>query len=140
MKFKIISFVCLFLSLVLTQIPVFAQDDYDKTLNQAKSSYTNYSDCIRLYKLPEEKLFTLALSAISSHRYEILEMQSRNGYIIFQTCGKEFLASIMKRDKNYSYLKIAPADNNYYFSSEIPKKIFNYVDLNFNEELKELKF
>ena len=46
----------------------------------------------------------------------------------------------MQKDKNYTYLKIAPADNNYYFSSLIPKKIFNFVDLNFNEEIKELTF
>lgn len=121
-------------------MPVKAQDSVDKAYEQAAASYTNYRDCIRLYKLPPEKLFYLAVSSINFNKYETLEMQSRNGYIIFEAEGKEFLINIMKKDKYYTFLKIAPCDNNYYFSSMIPQKVFRYIDLNFNSEVKELKF
>ena len=105
-----------------------------------QATYTDYHNCIRLYKLPFGKLYFLALSAINANNYEILEQQSRNGYIIFQAENKEFLLSVMTKNKNYSFLRLTPADNNYFFNSKIPFKIFNYIDLNFNTEIKELKF
>lgn len=107
---------------------------------QVSSAYTNYRDCIRLYKLPFEKLYYLALSSVNENKYEIIEMQSRNGYILFKADGREFLLTVMKKDKNFTFLKLTPADNNYYFSSFIPQKVFRQVDVNFNTEIKELKF
>jgi hypothetical protein len=135
MRFLLVLFL-LFVSTGFVQ----AVEQIDSAYKQTTASYTNYRDCIRLYKLPFEKLFSLSLASINENKYEIMEIQSRNGYIIFEVDGKEFLLTVMQKDKNYTYLKIAPADNNYYFSSLIPKKIFNLVDLNFNEEIKELTF
>ena len=134
----LISFI--FLTFIL---PVFAQDKNDTmevTYAQTAASYTNYRDCIRLYKLPYGKLYALALSSINSNKYEILEMQFRNGYVIFEAEGREFLLSVMKKDKSFTFLKLTPCDNNYYFSPAIPQKIFRYIDLNFNADLKELKY
>lgn len=119
---------------------VYAQDELEATYAQSVASYTNYKDCIRLYKLPYDKLFYLALSSVNANKYEIAEMQSRNGYIIFEAEGREFLLNIMKKDKNFTFLKLAPCDNNYYFSPLIPQKIFKYIDLQFNAEVKDLKF
>lgn len=107
---------------------------------QTTANYTNYKECIRLYKLPVQKLYFFALSSINSNKFEVKEMQSRNGYVIFEADGREFLLTAMKRDKSYSYLRLTPCDNNYYFSPTIPQKIFRYVDVNFNEDIKELKF
>ena len=109
-------------------------------VKQTGSAYTNYRDCIRLYKLPFEKLFYLALSSVNENKFEIVEMQSRNGYILFEAEGREFLLTVMKKDKNFTFLRLTPADNNYYFSPFIPQKIFRQVDVNFNTEVKELKF
>ncbi len=107
---------CALLCVSISAVPAFSQDTIDKTYKQNAASYTNYKDCIRLYKLPYEKLYYLALSSANFNKYEIKEMQSRNGYII------------------------TPCDNNYYFNPQIPRKIYNYVDLHFNSEVKELKF
>ena len=134
----LISLLCLFCAIM--QEPSFAKDELDSSYAQSTSSYTNYRDCIKLYKLPFSKLFFLALSSAEANKYEILEMQSRNGYIIFKADNREFLLSVMKKDKNYTFLKLTPCDNNYYFSSLIPQKIFNYINSHFNEEVKELKF
>lgn len=114
-------------------------DAIETAYAQTTASYTSYKDCIRLYKLPYDKLYFLALSGINSNKYKILEMQSRNGYIIFEAEGREFLLNIMKKDKSFTFLKLTPCDNNYYFSPFIPQKIFRYVDLNFNTDIKELK-
>ena len=131
---------CALLCVSISAVPAFSQDTIDKTYNQIAASYTNYKDCIRLYKLPYEKLYYLALSSANFNKYEIKEMQSRNGYIIFEAEGREFLLDILKKDKNYTFLKLTPCDNNYYFNPQIPRKIYNYVDLHFNSEVKELKF
>lgn len=114
-------------------------DALETSYAQTTASYTSYKDCIRLYKLPYDKLYFLALSSINSNKYKIMEMQSRNGYIIFEAEGREFLLNIMKKDKSFTFLKLTPCDNNYYFSPFIPQKIFRYVDINFNTEIKELK-
>lgn len=131
--FVLISFVSL-------SAQVRAESTLDKTHKQTQASYTSYHDCIRLYKLPFGKLYFLALSAANSLGYEIKEMQSRNGYIIIEEDGREFLLSVNAKNKTYTYLKLAPCDNNYYFNPQIPKRIFNYVDLNFNMDIKDLKF
>ena len=81
----------------------------------------------------------MALSAVGANNYEIVEMQSRNGYVIFKADNREFLLSVLKKDKNYTFLKLSPCDNNYYFSPQIPFKIFNYIALHFNNEVKEIK-
>ena len=131
---------CALLCVSISAVRAFSQDTIDKTYKQNAASYTNYKDCIRLYKLPYEKLYYLALSSANFNKYEIKEMQSRNGYIIFEAEGREFLLDILKKDKNYTFLKLTPCDNNYYFNPQIPRKIYNYVDLHFNSEVKELKF
>ena len=133
-----IAFLCITVFWV-TGLSSFAQDTIDKTYKQNSSSYTNYKDCIRLYKLPFSKLYFLALSSINFNKYETKEIQSRNGYIIFEAENREFLISVFKKDKNFTFLKITPCDNNYYFNPSIPRKIYNYIDLHFNNEVKELK-
>lgn len=117
-------------------------DDVDVTMPQEKPNtliYTNYRDCIKLYKLPFDKLYFIALSSINANKYEILEMQSRNGYIMFKADNKEFLLTVLQKDKDYSFIKLTPCDNNYYFSSNIPQNIFNQIALQFNTEIKEIK-
>jgi len=76
---------------------------------------------------------------VEANKYEIVEMQSRGGYIIFKAENKEFLITVLQKDKSYSFMKISPCDNNYYFSPNIPEKIFNQIALLFNTELKEIK-
>lgn len=137
MRKFILFLICI---LGISSLGVFAaQDSIDASYAKTAASYTNYKDCIRLYKLPYEKLFYLTLSSVNFNKYEILEMQSRNGYIIFEEDGREFLLNVMRKDKNYTFLRLTPADNNYYFSPTIPQKIFRYIDLNFNADIKELK-
>lgn len=130
-----------FISLMLiSNTQALADSTIDNTYKQNQAAYTNYKDCIRLYKLPYGKLFFIALSAVNANNYEILEMQSRNGYIIFKAEGREFLLDILSKNKSYTYLKLTPCDNNYFFNPQIPFKIFHYTDLQFNADIKELKF
>lgn len=103
------------------------------------ATYATYQSCIRQYQLPSEKLYYLSLAAVNSSKFEILEMQSRSGYILFEANEKEFLLSIMKKDNKTSFVKITPADNNYSFSVTLPQRIFSYIDMNFNAQVLEVK-
>ncbi len=116
------------------------EDELEAAYAQTAAQYTNYRDCIKLYKLPFEKLFYLALSSVEGSKFELLEIQSRNGYIVFKAENKEFLISVYKKDKSSTFIKITPCDNSYYFSPQIPQKIFNYIVAHYNNEVKELKF
>ncbi len=118
----------------------FAEDEIETSYAQSASKYTNYRDCIKLYKLPFDKTFYLALSSVAGSKYELVEIQSRNGYIKFRTDGRDFLISVYKKDKNSTYVKISPCNNSYYFSQTIVQKIFNYIASHYNNEVKELKF
>lgn len=134
MKKNLLFFSILITSLISCMPAACAQTNPAQT-----QAYASYQSCVRQYQLPFEKLFYLALSAINSNKFEILEMQSRNGYILFESNNKEFLLSIMKKDNKTSFIKLTPADNDYYFSSSIPQRIFSTIDLTLNNPVQEIK-
>ena len=65
MRFLLVLFL-LFVSTGFVQ----AVEQIDSAYKQTAASYTNYRDCIRLYKLPFEKLFSLSLASINENKYE----------------------------------------------------------------------
>ncbi len=102
--------------------------------------YATYQNCLRQYSMPFDKLYYLALASVNTNKFDILEMQSRNGYILFETGGKEFLLSVMDRkDKKSSFIKLTPADNSYMFPITVPQKIFGYIDANLSTAIQETK-
>ena len=96
------------------------EDELEAAYAQTAAQYTNYRDCIKLYKLPFEKLFYLALSSIEGSKFELLEIQSRNGYIVFKAEDKEFLISVYKKDKSELHLK-------YFKPEEVPEFDISYT-------------
>lgn len=98
-----------------------------------------FDDCTKEYNMNQEKLYYLTIAAINENRFEIEELQSKTGYILFKAVNKEFLATIVKLGVNKSMLKITPTNNNYYFAPGIVLNIFKYVDLNLNEEITPIK-
>ena len=98
----------------------------------------DFSKCVKTYDFPVEKLFYLAILAINANHFEIEELQSKMGYILFRAVNKNFLMSVVKIDSERSMLKITPADNVYFFPYGVVYNIFRYIDLNSNEQLQEL--
>ena len=97
-----------------------------------------FSKCVKSYDLPVDKLFYLAILATNANNFQIEELQSKMGYILFRGANKSFLMSVVKVDSKTSMLKITPTDNVYYFPYGVIYNIFKYIDLNANEELKVL--
>lgn len=98
-----------------------------------------FNDCTKQYNIPPEKLYYLTAGAINENRFEVLELQSKTGYILFKAAGKEFLASIVKLGTQKSMLKITPTDGNYYFAPGIVSNTFKYIDLNISAPLTQVK-
>lgn len=107
-----------------------AHSDSPSIPNNTVSPYVNYNDCIKNYKIDEESLFYLTLSAISNAKYKILEIQTRSGYILFSAYGREFLAQVVKVTTNLSELKITPQNNSYLFDYNLIYRVFNDVNIN----------
>lgn len=99
---------------------------------------TNIQDCVRTYAVPNEKLFYIALSAINSSNYKIVEIQSSTATVLFNVSSKEFLLSVSRKDANNSFVRITPADNNYNFPNTIVKRIYSYMDLNNSANIQKL--
>ena len=86
--------------------------------------------CTRSYTMPADKLFYISIASAKANKFEINEIQSKTGYILFNAAGKQYLACVMKIDKEHSQLKITPVNNNYFFAPGIVLNFFRYIDLN----------
>lgn len=113
----------------------------DELSSQQLTSPTNvaFGDCTRTYNIPAEKLYFLALNAISANRFETRELQSKTGYILFKAAGREFLVTIAYYSPNKSIIKITPANNNYYFAPGIVLNIFKYIDVYMDEPVNQIQ-
>lgn len=97
-----------------------------------------FEDCTRTLNMNSDRLFYLTLAAVNANRFEIKEIQSKTGYVLFSAVGKEFLASIVSIDKYRSMLKITPANNNYFFAPGIVLNMYKYIDVNTSEHLQNI--
>ena len=90
----------------------------------------DYKLCTRTYIMPAEKMFYMAIASAKANRFDVDEIQSKTGYILFTAAGKQYLASVMKVDSTHTQLKITPVNNNYFFAPGIVLNFFRYIDLN----------
>lgn len=94
--------------------------------------------CSRFFKMDKQKLFYLTLASVNANRFEIKEIQSKSGYILFTVGQRPFLASIIKVDAKNSMLKITPCNNVYFFPIGIVQNMFKYIELNTNTPVEKL--
>lgn len=121
----------LFLAIFLfLQLQVFAETTSLNLSTLVTVQNVPFEQCTQIFKTDAENLFYLTLAGINANRFRIDEIQSKTGYILFNAVNKEFLASVVKLDKQTSLLKITPANNVYYFQPGIVLNIFKYVEIN----------
>ena len=89
----------------------------------------NFSNCIRTFGINYEKLFLLTEAAIASNNFQVEELQTQGGYIVFSVAQYKFLATVMAFG-NKAILKITPCNNNYTFPPVIVRNIFKYIEVN----------
>ena len=95
----------------------------------------NYENCTKIFNIAQEKLFYLTLVALSANKFNIDEMQSSNGYIIFSANHNKYLATIAGIDNKNAILKITPCNNIYKFPPGIITNTFKYIDLNLTTKI-----
>ena len=95
-----------------------------------------FENCTKMFAVNKEKLFYLTLGAISANRFEVDEIQTINGYIIFTAAKNKYLATVSGIDSANSILKITPCNNIYFFPPGILINMYKYIDLNLNTEIK----
>jgi len=93
-----------------------------------------FENCTKVFNTDNTSLFYLTIAAINANRFEITEIQSNSGYIIFTAVNKQFLATILNVNKTQSLLKITPVNGAYYFQPGICSNIFKYVELNIDKK------
>ena len=99
----------------------------------------DFSRCTKVFDFPVEKLFYMSILALNANNFEIEELQSKMGYILFKGAGKSFLMSVVKVAPEKSMLKITPADNVYIFPYGVVYNIYKYIELNADEQLQLLE-
>lgn len=87
------------------------------------------NECYKIYAKDADSLFMSALSAISSSdKYEISEIQTKNGYILFLAGSKYYLLTLTKRYQNQTEIKILPQNSDFSQGSEVAKDLFLLID------------
>ena len=95
-----------------------------------------FENCTKMVGVNKEKLFYLTLGAVSANRFDVNEIQSANGYVIFTAAKNKYLATVSGIDSANSILKITPCNNIYFFQPGILLNMYKYIDLNLNTEIK----
>lgn len=127
---RVIKYILLVISFVFifSAFPVKAEEGMSlSTLITPQN--INFNTCTRTYILPADKLFYMAIASANANRFEIDEIQSKTGYILFTAVNKQYLASIVEIDSTHSMLKITPTNNNYFFPPGVVLNFFKYTDL-----------
>ena len=126
---RTIKFFAIILGLfILGVIPVRAENDLLLS-NLITPQNVNFNICTRTYILPQDKLFYMAIASANANNFDVEEIQSKTGYILFTAVNKQYLASIVKVDDTHSMLKITPTNNNYFFPPGVVLNFFRYIDL-----------
>ena len=73
------------------------------------------TNCNKNYPISADNLYMLTLSALNSQgQYEVVEMQSKSGYIMFQTSNKnQYIVTISKEGSASSNIKTLPANSDF---------------------------
>ena len=100
---------------------------------------TILDDCYKIYSVDADNLFMSAISAINqSNKYQISEIQTKNGYILFTHGNKYYLLTLTKRYKNQTEIKILPQNSDYSQGAGVANNIFNLIDIQIKQKPMEL--
>lgn len=102
---------------------------------------TIFEDSFKIYPVEADNLYMNALSAInSSDRFEVVEMQSKNGYILFLYGSKYYLLTLTKRYQNQTEIKILPQNSDFSQGSEVAQSVFRLIDAKLKlQPMEEIK-
>lgn len=93
------------------------------------AAQSSLQDCYKIYNKDADLLFMSALSAINSDsKFDISEIQSKNGYILFLYGSKYYLLTLTKRYQNQTEIKILPQNSDFSQGGAVAQTVFNLID------------
>ena len=100
-----------------------------------------FEESFKIYPIKADDLFMTALSARNSSRqFEVLEIQTKNGYILFLYGSRYYLLTMTKRYQNKTEIKILPQNSDYSQGSEVAKSVFALIDYQVkNQPMEQIK-
>ena len=134
MKLRVLFVIFLFLSINAVGAEGVAQTQAAPPITVPQN--ITFENCTKMYAVNKEKLFYLTLAAVTANKFNVEEIQSNNGYVIFSAARNKYLATVAGIDANNSILKITPCNDIYFFPPGIIINMFKYVELNLNTEVK----
>ena len=129
-----IFFVIIF-SMLLFSGATYSEEEQQSSLSTLITAQNvPYERCYAIYNTDNVSLFFLTLAAINANRFQINEIQSKSGYILFTAVNKQFLASVSNVNTNQGLLRVTPVDGSYYFQPGIVLNIFKFIELNVDKK------
>lgn len=113
---KILNIFILFLALFFTA----------KGANAA----TYLDDSTKNFGVSADNMYLTSLSILNDLNYEIIEMQSKSGYILFRTGAKDYIMTVTALTPVTSNIKILPANSVYSTGTAVQKTIFEKLEAN----------
>jgi len=96
-----------------------------------KANAASYlDDSSKNFGVSADNMYLTSLSVLNSLNYEIIEMQSKSGYILFRTGAKDYIMTVTALTPVTSNIKILPANSVYSTGTAVQKTIFNELELN----------
>lgn len=85
------------------------------------------NSCFKGYNKGQDDIYLLSIAAINKNRFEILEMQSKSGYILFRAYAKDYLLTVSPQGMG-SNVKILPVNSNFSGGVNVQTTIFAALD------------
>ncbi len=100
-----------------------------------------FEDSFKVYSMNADNLFMITLSALNSSRqFEVVEMQTKNGYILFLYGSRYYLLTMTKRYQNQTEIKILPQNSDYSQGSAVAQNVFSLIDYQLkNQPMEPIK-
>lgn len=95
-----------------------------------KASASYLDDSIKNFGVSADNMYLTSLSVLNSLNYEILEIQSKSGYVLFRAGAKDYILMVSSNTPVTSVIKILPANSIYSTGTEIQKTIFTELEAN----------
>ena len=86
----------------------------------------SFEESFKIYSKDADDLYMNAMSAINQS--EIIETQSKNGYILFLYGARYYLLTLTRRYQNQTEIKILPQNSDFSQGSIVAKDIFALID------------
>ncbi len=86
-------------------------------------------DSFKIFNKNPDELFLSSISALNSSKaFEISEIQTKNGYILFKYENKYYLLTVTKKYLNQTEVKILPQNSDFSDNGETAKMVFSLID------------